>query len=263
MKSWGTRLVEGLKNWRMRNSEAVPDTGRGEQKQTDHEPVAKTSIKPTPKESRASQQVDPANTSADPHRANDYREARTPGTASDQLEQTKREAKELSSSTSGLKAPPKQSGAKPAKVGGQPKPGKEPTAQEEATADQISDREMLVSSATTRPGQYPKKHVTGKVLRKRSGRTGGKAGSGPSSEEVVAVTGAKMLPEQSNGQLSPIREATERNASTPVVPAFPQKRSRLRKPESADVQVTDEQLAELEAENVRLKLLLREKLTRS
>lgn len=230
MKSWGTRLVAGLKNWRMRDSEAVPDTGRGEQ--TDHEPVATTPIKPTPKDSRASQQVDPANTSADTHRANDYRIARTPGTASDQLEQTGREAKE-------------------------------PTAQEEATADQISDREMLVSGDTTRPGQYPKKHVTGKVLMKRSGRTGGKAGSGPSSEEVVAVTGAKMLPEQSNGQLSPTRGATERNASTPVVPAFPQKRSRLRKPKSADVQVTDEQLAELEAENVRLKLLLREKLTRS
>lgn len=261
MKSWGTRLVAGLKNWRMRNSEAVPDTGRGEQ--TDHEPVTKTPIKPTPKDSRASQQVDPADCSADPHRTDDYREARTPETASDQLEKTGREANELSSSTSGLKAlPPKQPEGKSEEAGGQPKLGEEPTPQERATADQTSDREMLVSGATTRPEQYPKKHVTGKVLRKRSGKTGGKVGSGPSSEVLVAVAGAKMLPEQSNGQLSPASEATERNASTPVVPAFPQKRSRLRKPKTADAQVTDEQLAELEAENVRLKLLLREKMTR-
>lgn len=270
MKSWGVRLVEGLKNWRTRNSDATPgqtlDAGRGEH--PDQEPIEKTSIKATPtdideKASWASQQVVPANALADAQKVDDDREPRTLETASGQLEQTGREANKPSSSTSSLKRSPKQPRARTVEAGGQLTPSKELNAQEgRSSVDQTAGRHGPNNNRNKAPEQEPKKQVTGKALTKRSGRSGDKATvrTGPRnpSEEAVAVSEAQMLQAPFTGHLSEAKEATQKNTATPVVPAPPQKRSRLRKPETADEQVTDQDLAELEAENVRLKLLLRE-----
>lgn len=174
MKSWGARLVAGLKNWRTRNSDAASDltpyAGRGEQ--PDLEPIEKTSIKPT---------------------LTDF--------------------------------------------------------------DEEASRANPINGGTTRPDQEPKKPVTGKVLTNRSGKASGKAASRTGSKSP-----SQVLQERSTDPLSQAREATEKNAATPGVPAS--RRSRLREPETSDELVTDEDLAELEAENARLKLLLQEKLPR-
>ncbi|MHC5232978.1 hypothetical protein [Brucella sp. LJL56] len=268
MKSWGERLVARLKNWRSHKSDAAPDqtpgAGRGEP--SVEEPI-EDSIKVTPidfdeKPSRANQQVDPANAYADAQMTEDGGEPKALETASSRLEEAGREAIKPSTSTSGFKSPPKQPGAKTPESGGQRTTGKDLTAQEGATADETSDREGLVSSGTNRPDQELKKQVTSKALTKRAG---GKATvrTGPKnpSEEVVTVPEAQVFQEPSAGQLSQGEKSTNENAATPVVPASPQKRPRLRKPETADEQVTDDELAELEAENIRLKLLLRKKLS--
>jgi len=237
MKSWGARFVAGLKNWRSRKSDAAPDqtpdAGRGEQ--PDQEPIEKTSIKATPtdfdeKASRASQQVDPANAYSDVQKAEDSTEPKTP------------------------------------EAGGQLTPGKDLTAQEGAPVDETSDRESLVSSGTSRADQALEKQVTGKIPTKRSGRAGGKAAirTGPKSPSEEGARGQTPQAFQElsiHGQLSQAEGAINENAATPVVPVSPPKRSRLRKPKITDEQVTEEQLAELEAENVRLKLLLHERLS--
>ncbi|MEJ5020836.1 hypothetical protein WH297_13985 [Ochrobactrum vermis] len=85
----------------------------------------------------------------------------------------------------------------------------------------------------------------------------------PVNPSVVALvnTGELQTRAASSSQAGPETEVeADGKVTIAAAPTSPQKRSRVRKPKITDGQVTDEELAELEAENARLKLLLRERM---
>ena len=82
--------------------------------------------------------------------------------------------------------------------------------------------------------------------------------------EVLSSTEEQKAPEEPPLDVEPEQKEERANEAItlPPVPKSPQKQRRVRKPgpKTEDGPVTDEELAELEAENARLKLLLNEQL---
>jgi len=106
------------------------------------------------------------------------------------------------------------------------------------------------------------KTTPAKELEEADGNASIGAKPGNPSEALVPFEEANALHEPSGGAEPPrIEQATGKDATIPVAPMSPQKRSRDRKPKATGELVTDEMLAELEAENAHLKRLLREKLS--
>ncbi|KXO72961.1 hypothetical protein [Brucella anthropi] len=259
MKSWGERLVTGLKNWRSRKGEAAPEQtpDAGLREQLNPESIEQSLIGAVDFDQTSSavnQKVDPADIYAVMQITDEDGEPNMLQRASDQPEQIGRESIKPSTPTSRLKSPAKQSATRTLKHGGQLTTSKDLSAQQEASVDEAFDEERLISDDTSGPNQELPKQFTGKVSPKDSGGTGGKSaiptGSKSPSGRLVAVLKAPQA-----------EEATNENATILVVPVSPQKYSRKRKPKTTDERVTDAQLAALEAENARLKRLLREKLS--
>ena len=79
---------------------------------------------------------------------------------------------------------------------------------------------------------------------------------------LIAVPETTAFQEPSiHGQFPQTGKAMDENAAISVLPASPHKRSPRKKQQTVEEQVTPEELAELEAENTRLKLLLHERLS--
>lgn len=81
------------------------------------------------------------------------------------------------------------------------------------------------------------------------------------TDEIISTkVTAKANKPSPHVDLLKVVQGREKKSATPKAELSPIKRSRSQKPKVMDEQVTDEELAKLEAENARLKLLLREKL---
>ncbi|WP_266031486.1 hypothetical protein [Brucella intermedia] len=262
MKSWGVRLVAGLKNWRTRKDDAVPDPipVSGHAEQPDQDPTESMDVGSTgfkEKASRANPQY------ADAQKADRSDEPKTLETSSGREEQTDQETNEPSTSTTTFQQPPKQSRARVSKTAGQLT--KAPAEQVRARVDETSNGEGFARSGIGRADQELKKRVTGKVLTKSSGRTGNKAlvpTGRKNSPPLIAVPETTAFQEPSiHGQFPQTGKAMDENAAISVLPASPHKRSPRKKQQTVEEQVTAEELAELEAENTRLKLLLHERLS--
>lgn len=256
MKSWRERLVAGLKSWRSSKSD-VPDrtseAGRG--KRSDQKPEKPVKITPTgvaEKAAQVGQQVDLANAIA--HEQND---GERPHHVSVRLGKSRSRADTSSTSGSGLKLPPKQSRATTPQS---------PSAKEGGSVDETADRRTPTNNHIQPTDQDQPKQTIGKALSKRDGGLNENAAI-PAARKSPSE-GWASLPEtravrelSSNRQTPQAKNVANKNVAVPVVPASSRKRSRLGMPEITDEQVTDELLAELEAENVRLKLLLQETLS--
>ncbi|MCH4538672.1 hypothetical protein [Ochrobactrum sp. A-1] len=174
MKSWGVRLVAGLKNWRTRKEDAVPDAipDSGHAEQPDQVPTESIEVRSTgfnEKASRGNPQY------ADVQKADHSDEPKTLETSSGREEQTDQEINEPSTLTSTFPKLPKQSRARISKTAGQPTKARKPAEQARARVDETSNGEGLARSGIGRADQELKKRVTGKVLTKSSRRTGNKA----------------------------------------------------------------------------------------
>lgn len=264
MKSWGVRLVAGLKNWRTRKIDAVPDPipDFEHAEQPDQEPSE--SFEVTPKEfeekaSRANPQY------ADAQKTDDSGEPKTLETASGREEQTDQDTNEPSTSTYTFQQLPKQSRARISITVGQPTKARKPAEQERARVDETSNGEGLARSGIGRADQELKKRVTSKVLTESFGKSGNKAlvpTGRRSPPQLVAVPETTAFREPSiHGQFPQTGKAMDENAAISVLPESAHKRTRRKKQQTTDEQVTAEELAELEAENTRLKLLLHERLS--
>lgn len=133
-----------------------------------------------------------------------------------------------------------------------------------SATDEMPDGESVAEQSPEASDHEPEAKLSIKVTAKEFDRTGAKEipqiePANPSAATLANGGEAQTL-EASSSQTEPMtEEEVDENAAIPRFPT-PEKRSRLRKPKTTDGQVTDEELAELEAENARLKLLLSERM---
>lgn len=262
MKSWRERLVAGLKSWRSSKSD-VPDrtseAGRG--KRSDQKPVKITPTGVAEKAAQVGQQVDLANAIA--HEQND---GERPHHVSVRLGKSSSWADKPPSPAAGPKLPPKQPRARTPQSEVILTPDKEPSAKEGSSVDETADRRTPTKNHIQVTDQDQPKQITGKALAKRSGELNENAAIlvGPikPSKGLAAFPETRAVQEPSSNRQTPqAKNVANKNVAVPVIPASSRKRPRSGMPEITDEQVTDELLAELEAENIRLKLLLRETLS--
>ncbi|MBA8822450.1 hypothetical protein BRY73_23435 [Ochrobactrum sp. P6BS-III] len=239
MKSWGERLVAGLKNWRSHKGDSavseVPDI-EGESadrlQQPDAASHAKLSIKVTTKRhDETAFRPDPdGELEYSPVAAVDKPQA---DEAPSSLGQPGRNLAhvDLTASSSGKKPAQKRARARKSPSEDQSTAKKVlaiQTAEEGAETDAATPSQIN-SEASSQASAPPKKPLTPFDPTLQSETT--------TSETTV-----------------------DENRSAQRVSVSMQKRSRDRKPNVSNGQVTDSELAELEAENARLKLLLKERL---
>ncbi len=277
MKSWSKRLVAGLKNWRSRDNDTGADATSGGQSPADMTPErsddgskAKLSIKVTVEDFEgtgvdANPQIKPTTPlETSPVPAN---EVQPPEASSSQPEPTHEAADEPSSSsvskpTQNLSRR-RSSKSKVGLLGGNDlavSDGEGDSATEAAENKSVTrerklqtDHELQKFTINTTPA---------KELEDADGNASIGAEPRNPSEALVSFEEANALHEPSSGaEPSRIDQATDKDATIPGAPMSPQMRSRDRKPKATDELVTDAMLAELEAENARLKRLLREKLS--
>ncbi|PQZ25276.1 hypothetical protein CQZ93_14205 [Ochrobactrum vermis] len=135
----------------------------------------------------------------------------------------------------------------------------------DGTTDEIPDVEGVADQSPEPPDQEPDAILSIKISAKDFDGTGAETipKIEPVNPSVVALvnTGELQTRAASSSQAGPETEVeADGKVTIAAAPTSPQKRSRVRKPKITDGQVTDEELAELEAENARLKLLLRERM---
>lgn len=132
---------------------------------------------------------------------------------------------------------------------------------------ETSDGQSVVSNG--RPKQKPdhgaQRKVTNKVPTKGRSKADIKVSTNIEPEnraqELVSAKDTVAAPKLSRDwDLLKVGQRREQHSAIQKAPTSALKRSSKPKPRAMDEQVTDEELAELEAENARLKLLLREKL---
>ncbi|WP_273786523.1 hypothetical protein [Brucella intermedia] len=273
MKSWGERLIARMKNWGSRKTDAAPDQPSDVERaeKPGQPPTEKSSIKVTTNDSgyEASDpnwQVFSANTDADVQMTGaDLPKVRDSETA--EPEPPTGEANNARTRTSSPKLSPEQRGARSKKFGGhQPTSVKGLAALDEVTVNAAAGKQRLTSNSTNLAHQERPKPANSKVRMQRFAGTGGKSAHplGPKSPSQGSTAAKKTELSQEpfiRDKHSLPLDGANGNASASIAPASRRKSPRFRKPKIRDEQVTDEQLAELEAENIRLKLLLREKLS--
>ena len=135
-------------------------------------------------------------------------------------------------------------------------------------ADETSERQRVLNNGTRDPDYDAKRRVISRLSTQKPSKANSKAPTSIEPEnraEVLAsVKEASASQEPSNHvKLLQVKQGPAKNSPIPRAPVSPLKRSRKQKPKAADEQVTDEELAELEAENARLKLLLGERLRKN
>lgn len=278
MKSWSERLVAGLKNWRSRNNDTEADATSGVQSPADMTPErsddgskAKLSIKVTVEDFEgtgvdAILQIEPTTPlEASPVPAN---EVQPPEALSSQPEPTHAAANEPSTSSSVSKPTQNLSRRRSSKSKDGLMAGNDLAVSdgEGDTADAAAENKSVVSERKLQTDHELQKFTINttpaKELEEADGNASIGAEPGNPSEALVPYEEANALHEPSSGAEPPrIEQTTGKDAMIPVAPMSPQKRSPDRKPKATDELVTDEMLAELEAENARLKRLLREKLS--
>lgn len=264
MKSWRERLIAGLKGLRSRKGDVLDRTSEtGREKQSDQKPEKPVKITPTSVAEKASQvsQVDRANAIA--HEQND---GERPDHVSLRPGKSSSWADKPPSPAAGPKLPPKQPRARTPQSEVILTPDKEPSAKEGSSVDETADRRTPTKNHIQVTDQDQPKHITGKALAKRSGELNENAAIlvGPTkpSKGLAAFPETRAVQEPSCNRETPqAKNVANKNVAVPVIPASSRKRPRLGMPKITDEQVTDELLAELEAENIRLKLLLRETLS--
>jgi len=132
---------------------------------------------------------------------------------------------------------------------------------EETATGETSNEQSVVSNG--RPKQKPNNGAQRKVANKVQTKERSKADIKPEYRaEEFATTDDTVaaLKLSRNPDLINVGQGSEKNTVAPIAPTSPLKRSRKQKTKVMDQQVTDKELSELEAENVRLKLLLSQKL---
>ncbi|HHV67685.1 hypothetical protein CN878_22590 [Ochrobactrum sp. 695/2009] len=260
-KSWGARLLAGVTSWRSRKSGVTSsDVARAEQ--PDHEPKEKTSIKAAAieldnKGSKAGQDAATASPLAVSQTINDANARK----ASGRRKHSNPVANEGMTSASKLELSPNQITQRSVELAS----GHHP-AEQVAAVQNTAPGQSTISNAANMPGQKRPKEVGKKVRTKKTVGTGGKAAGRTRfkspSREAALVEETSVLDELScQGQLLEHEQTTRAAATVSPVAASPRKQSRLRKPKTTVERVTDEELAELEAENAKLKLLLQESLS--
>lgn len=264
-KSWGARLLAGVTGWRWHKSGVTSsDVARAEQ--PDQEPKEKTSIKAAAielddKGSEAGQDAATASPLAVSQTTNDADTRNAPGKASGRGKHSNPVANERTTSASKPELSPNQITQRSVELAS----GHHPTEQV-AAVQNTAPGQSMISNAANLPGQKRPKEVGKKVRTKKTVGTGGKAAGRTrfksASREAALVEETPVLDELScQGQLLEYEQTTRAAATVSPVAASPRNRSRLRKTKTTVERVTDEELAELEAENAKLKLLLREGLS--
>jgi len=126
---------------------------------------------------------------------------------------------------------------------------------EVAVTSETSEGQSVVSNG--RPKQKPD-HGT---QRKTANKVSTNVEPENRAQELVLAKGTVAAQNPSNDLgLRNVGQGGEKNATLPIAPTSPLKRSRKQKRRAVDEHVTDKELSELEAENSRLKLLLSQKL---
>lgn len=276
MKSWSERLVAGLKNWRSRNNDTGADATLGVQSPADMTPErsddgskAKMSIKVTVEDFEGTgvdanpqtKPTPPLETSPVP--AN---EVQPPEASSSQPEPTHEAANEPSASSSDSKPTQNLSRGRSSKSKDGLMAGRDLAVSDGDTANEAAENKSVISERKLQPDHELQKFTINttpaKELEEADGNASIGAEPGNPSEALAPFKGENALHEPSSGAEPPrIEQATDKDAAIPGAPMLPQMRSRDRKPKATDELVTDEMLAELEAENAHLKRLLREKLS--
>ncbi|KAB0565039.1 hypothetical protein [Brucella pituitosa] len=278
MKSWSERLVAGLKNWRSRNNDTGADATSGVQSPADTSPEpsddgskAKLSIRVTVEDFEgtgvdAIPQIEPPTPlEASPVLAN---EVQPPEALSSQPEPTHEAANEPSTSSSVSKPTQNLSRGRSSKSKDGLMAGNDLTVSdgEGDSANEAAENKSVISKRKLQFDHELQKVTINTTPAKELEEADGNASIGAEpvnpSEALVSFEEANALHEPSSGAEPPrIEQATDKDATIPGASMSPQMRSRDRKPKATDELVTDEMLAELEAENARLKRLLREKLS--
>ncbi len=264
MKSWRERLVRGLRNWRSRKSDVAPDhtidaerAGQPDEYSKEKTPINAPMIDFEEKVSRASQQIDAAISLSDIQRSNDDDEPTMPGKVSEGGGQTGREEYRQLSLT--------QYPASSTETRGRPKKGKDLGAHKGAPANEARGVQSLTSNIIKTPDQDLAKQASDKILKTNTDGSDDKAiiqtrCKIPSQGSATAKE-AEVLQKSNIQDQLPQTEIITNNDTVSVVPASVSKpSSRRRKTEIAVEEVTSEELAELEAENARLRVLLQQKL---
>lgn len=239
MKSWGERLVAGLKNWRLHKGDSAvgktPDVvGESEDRlqQPDAASHAKLSIKVTTKRhgETALRPVPDGELKYSPVAAADKRQADEAPSSLGQPAKDLPHA-DLTASSSGKKPAQKRARARKSRSEGQ-------STAKKVLAIQSAEEGAETDAAT------------------------------PSQINTEVSSQASALPKKLLTPFDPTLQSETTTSETTVdeshaaqrVPVSMHKRSRDRKPNANNGPVTDSELAELEAENARLKLLLKERL---
>ncbi len=279
MKSWSERLVAGLKNWRSRKHDTEADGTSDVQSPADLSPElsgggskAKLSIKVTVEDFEgtgveAIPQIEPTTAlETSPVPADQMQQFEA---SSSQPERTHEVADEPSTSSSDSKPAQKLSrvSSPKAKVGLLTGTALAVSGGEGDIADERDESKSVLGDRKRQLDHELQKGARKEVPAKKVDEADGKASiqtepENP-SEVLVSLKGAQTAPESSNpAELPNIERVADKDAGISVVPVLLQTRPRNRKkPKATDELMTDEVLAELEAENVHLKRLLREMLS--
>lgn len=252
MKSWGERFVAGLKSWRYRKNDVVQDQtadGSGGS-QPDRKPV-EVMINDAPTNldgsaAQASPQVDPATIFPKEETA-------------DEISSISGKAIEGATQMGGKTPYPsvercepgilqEHSGKRSGRSNDQKTKRKAPTPLRDpngATRDRLRIARSRLNPSAEEPTKLPAT---------KSRKTTARSDTESPSEIPLAIDNAK------GGEVLHVPSAqndgtANKNVAVRLVP-LPLQRQK----ETTEEQITDEQLAELEAENIRLKLLLRDKL---
>lgn len=133
--------------------------------------------------------------------------------------------------------------------------------------DETPDKQSVVSNVNRKqkPDHGGKKRVTSKISTKNLSKADSKLliniESENRAEVLVSVKQAPASQEPSpHVELLKVEQRTAKNSPIPRAITSPLKRSRKQNSKAMGEEVTDEEWAELEAENAHLKLLLQEKL---
>jgi len=273
MKSLGERLFAGLKNWRSRKKDVpldkVPYVESETSAQSDQEPPERLSIKLTATDTdhaatRTSVQREPENP---PEVLAPVDEPSTLGELSNKAEPPGEEKRADETSAAKLlrkRAPTEKPTVKatdrPVIDQGRSKPElKAVLPNEPLETESVAD--------VGQPDQVLPGQGSAKVMMKDHGedlRSTASAAIKPiDPPEMEATVEEPQVLEEAIRQVEPVKQSKEGAVEndTAVPSDNPRnKRSRARKPKSEDGPVTDKELADLQAENDRLKLLLDEKL---
>jgi len=268
MKSWGERLFGGLKKWRSQKSDISADSKPSHQsgfeqdiEKNECEPQEKLPAERTVQDSKGAEiGTDLHSTSKAPGEEANKDEQKSVQPSGSTVPTKQEKVTEFPSVTS--KTRQMSPRLKPQQAKDEEKEQRINASREKSSSmSAISDKQRMIAKSISSPDHSSASSELFKDIAQETHVTGREASPMAATESAnVAVATDKQLPEKlSIAEEANSQEETRRQVQSATPTKFARLRPQLGTKNSDDGLVTDSELAELEAENARLKSLILER----